>query len=341
MLSFQFDHGIQTLLAGVPGLSFRHWESDPDYQRLASVMNSSMQAVGTGHTVSAEELFNLFERGGNFSPTEDGFAAEVDGELVGWARPRVHYEADGSVIIRHEPQVQADWHGRGIGRALMQLVENRAATILHDDLRPRGILQLNLSEGAHVWREYAEGHGYEPTRYFFEMARDLGLKIPELALPEGFDVRPVKPEHVRPIWRALDEAFSDHWGHHVATEARYQAFAQDPLQDPALWKVAWAGDEIAGAVLNVVDESENVLLGRKRGYTEDIGVRRPYRRRGLATSLLARSLRMLKELGYEEAALTVDSENENSALKLYASLGFKKVRTTIVYRKPLAHPAGG
>ena len=46
-----------------------------------------------------------------------------------------------------------------------------------------------------------------------------------------------------------------------------------------------------------------------RGWLEHISVRRPWRRRGLASALIARSLRVLRERGFEEAALGVDAEN--------------------------------
>lgn len=54
---------------------------------------------------------------------------------------------------------------------------------------------------------------------------------------------------------------------------------------------------------------------RKRGYTETICVHLRWRRRGLARALLARSLRVLREQGLEEAALSVDAANPSGALR--------------------------
>ena len=39
--------------------------------------------------------------------------------------------------------------------------------------------------------------------------------------------------------------------------------------------------------------------------------------------------------GLDEAALGVDAENLSGALRLYESLGFRRYRTGIAYRKPL------
>jgi ribosomal protein S18 acetylase RimI-like enzyme len=88
-------------------------------------------------------------------------------------------------------------------------------------------------------------------------------------------------------------------------------------------------------VQNYIDAEQNAKFNRKRGYTENIAVRRPYRKQGLASALIARSLKMLKELGMEEAALGVDAENLSGALRLYENLGFRTVKRSTDYRKPL------
>ena len=88
-------------------------------------------------------------------------------------------------------------------------------------------------------------------------------------------------------------------------------------------------------ILNFIHEEENKEYNRKRGYTEEISVRRPWRRRGLARALLARSLKVLKDHGMTEAALTVDAENISGALGLYEDAGFQTVKRRTVYHKPL------
>jgi ribosomal protein S18 acetylase RimI-like enzyme len=100
-----------------------------------------------------------------------------------------------------------------------------------------------------------------------------------------------------------------------------------------LWKVGWDGDQVAGSVLNFLNEDENEEYQRKRGYTEGISVRRPWRKRGLATALITRSLMMFQEMGMTEAALAVDAQNLSGALRLYESVGFRQVKQSATYRK--------
>ena len=63
--------------------------------------------------------------------------------------------------------------------------------------------------------------------------------------------------------------------------------------------------------------------------------RAEYRRKGIARALIARSLRMLKAMNMQEAALTVDSGNASGALGLYESMGYRTYRTLVEWRKAL------
>jgi ribosomal protein S18 acetylase RimI-like enzyme len=91
-------------------------------------------------------------------------------------------------------------------------------------------------------------------------------------------------------------------------------------------------------VLNYINREENEHYARRRGYTEDIAVRRPWRRRGLASALIVRSLSALAERGMTEAALAVDAENPSGALRVYERLGYRQIKQWTVFRRQLEMP---
>ena len=161
--------------------------------------------------------------------------------------------------------------------------------------------------------------------------------IPDLPLPPGIVVRPADPEHYRAIWKAIDETARDEWGYRPFTEDDYHSWMRNPSFQPHLWQVAWetATESVVGHVLTYIDHAENEGAGRKRGYTEGIGVVPAWRRRGLAAALIARSLQAQKAAGMEEFGLVVDSENCSGALSLYERCGFRVVERNAVYRKRL------
>ena len=177
--------------------------------------------------------------------------------------------------------------------------------------------------------------GYAPALHGADMVRPDLEDIPEAPLPEGLVVRPPRRDEVRKVWDAEVEAFQDHLGAAPPGEEGFREMLDSPHHDPSLWRVAWDGDEVAGQVRSFINAPENEATGRQRGYTENISVRPPYRRRGLARALLVQSLHAVKERGMEEAALGVLTENVHGAFRLYESVGFRVVRSWTTLRKPL------
>jgi ribosomal protein S18 acetylase RimI-like enzyme len=76
-------------------------------------------------------------------------------------------------------------------------------------------------------------------------------------------------------------------------------------------------------------------MDRRRGYTEGIFTLREWRGRGIASALIARNLRLLRDRGMTEAALSVDTENPSGALGLYERHGFREHDRLIIFRKEL------
>ena len=70
-----------------------------------------------------------------------------------------------------------------------------------------------------------------------------------------------------------------------------------------------AGEEIAGLCLCDVNEEHIARIGRKEGWVDILGVRRPYRRQGLGRALLLAGLHVLKEAEMESAMLGVDADS--------------------------------
>ena len=76
-------------------------------------------------------------------------------------------------------------------------------------------------------------------------------------------------------------------------------------------------------------------VARRQGWVNSVGVRRAWRRRGIARALVAESLCVLRGAGMTSAGLGVDAENEHGALGIYEACGFRVARTDRIYRKPL------
>jgi GNAT superfamily N-acetyltransferase len=185
------------------------------------------------------------------------------------------------------------------------------------------------------WTALLESEGYQVFRYGVAMVRPDLENIPDLPLPEGIEVRPVKPEHYRAIIDAWNAACRDMRGQIPMSDEDFKGFQESQIFDPSLWQIAWYRDQVVGTTMSFINRQVNEEAGRKRGHVEAISVRRSWRGQGIAKALIARSLGLLKSRGMTEAALGVDAENPSGALRLYEKMGFKAVKRGVIYRKPL------
>ncbi len=216
---------------------------------------------------------------------------------------------------------------RGIGRALLHAQQDRLRAIAAGHPNDVGhSFQAWLFDGQVGAEALLHADGYAPIRWFAEMDRRLDLPIPARALPDGLEVRPVAAADHHRIFDAEADAFKDHWGQREWIESDFDRTFGDPNLDTTLWRVAWAGDQVAGVIVNSVPAAENETLGMNRGWLDRISVRRPWRKRGVASALIVSSLEAFRERGLDTAALGVDADNPTGAFRLYESLGFAPVR---------------
>jgi mycothiol synthase len=326
---------IDIELPAVPGLRFRRFGGESDYPGMVAANMAARIAAGVEEAVTVEGMTNDYAHLTNSDRDRDVAIVEIEDRIVGYVRVEWLDQTDGSRSYDSICLLEPEARGRGIGRTMLRWAEDRIRGIAasHESDGPRWIGTESWDADERARRLLASA-GYEPVRTFFDMVRPSLDDIPAAILPEGFSIRPIGRADLRAVWEADAKAFRDHWGGVDESEDAFQRFANDPRLDPSLHVVAFAGDEVAGAVLNLIDEAENEMFGRRRGLLDSVFVRRPYRRRGLARVLILESLRLLRERGMTSAWLGVDADNANAALHLYTSCGFVSERSMTAYRKP-------
>lgn len=335
----QSDEILVAEAPALAGLRFRHYRGRADHPAMADINTAARRANGGLETVTAEALDADYPHLPNCDLSRDFVGAELDGTLVGYGRVYWTDRNDGSRAFESICMIDPRVRGLGIGTAILAWQTRRSAELrasLRDD-RPAvwTAYAYGTDSGARVLLETA---GYAIVRRFCELNRDDFVGIPDLPLPDGFVVRPIDRADgalLRRVWDAGAEAFAEHWGE-AATDSddeQFAAFLASPSFQPELWQVAFAGDEVAGHILNYLDPPDDD--GARTGWTESIAVRKPYRRRGLARALLARSLATVRDAGATRAALGVDTGNVNHALDLYESLGFSVVAEQFEFHRPM------
>jgi mycothiol synthase len=321
------------------GLRLRPYAGEADLPDLVRIANAEAEADGLPYrTTVAEMRAHLGHDSASFTPVRDITFAELDGRVVATATREVVDTTDGFREFRLDGEVDPAFRRRGIGTALLEenmrrQRELQAAEAAEGSARPP-IFGSWTSERQPGDVALLEAAGFEPKRWFFEMVRPNLDDLPDLALPEGLEIRPIDASLARKVWDADVEAFQDHWGGFDSSDEYLQRWLDNPNTDLSLWVIAFDGDEVAAGCLNAIDADQNAALGTQRGWLGGVFTRRAWRRRGLASALIAESFRRFRDRGMTSAGLGVDAENESGALGLYERLGFEQQMRSTAWRRP-------
>lgn len=162
--------------------------------------------------------------------------------------------------------------------------------------------------------------GYVVTSTYEQMELVLDGPPTKPDVIAGIEIRPFAVgQDTEAIYRADEEAFLDERGHAPRTFERWnqRLNLRAETSDPPVWLIAWDTDEIAGAALGEVIE--------RVGWIHHLGVRRPWRRRGLGAALMLAALDAFYRLDIDAVRLNVDAQSLTNAHQLYRRLGFRVI----------------
>jgi ribosomal protein S18 acetylase RimI-like enzyme len=327
-------------IPSLPGATWRPLTLDdvPAYSRLRE---DAREADG-GEEVTTEEVARHELTDPNAPRESNSLALALpDGSLA--ASMIVHQRLAGSSARRAfmSGVTHPALRGRGIGTAIVGWGVARAEEVLAalpDDLP--GLLEAFMEDRLTDALALLEAAGFRPARYYYDMRRDLGEAIPAQPDLGGILVRPYDPTLAEGVRAAHNEAFADHWGSEpVAADSWGHDFVGHPQFRGDVSFVAFDGDEIAGYTVNYVAEADWQASGVREGWVGQLGVRRPWRGRGLATALLVRSMEAFRAAGLDGAILGVDTENTTGALGVYERVGFRPVRRSVRLQRPFVRDA--
>jgi mycothiol synthase len=285
--------------------------------------------------VDPDSLRNEWQVPG-FDPELDVyFVFSPEGKLAGfteaWANatPPVHPFIWGMVA----PEFQ----NLGIGSHLLAWSEQRARRVL--DLVPPDV-RISLYAGFPIEiqpaRTLLEDNDWTRIRSNYTMRIDMDFLPPAPEFPAGISLRTFRAKDAEAVFRAVDESFQDHFGHvdqpfETAFERFRHNLIEDPLFDSSLWFLAREDGEIAGLALcrrKAFDDPDC-------GYVSILGVRRPWRKRGLGLALLRQAFREFHGRDYRKVSLGVDAQNITGALCLYEKAGMHVIRQFEFYEKEI------
>jgi mycothiol synthase len=328
----------------VPGLFLRPVRWPEEASILIGVNNAMRTAGGSLALMTVEGIRAFYDHLEHSDLATDLRIGEVDGRPVAYVRVEWRDEHRGDrafgTAAFATPDAPAGTYAALLDWAIARHREN--AALLPPDGRRAVVTATTWGEDPES-EAAARTRGFADVRFAYEMLRPTLDGIPDRELPAGVECRPVEGGHLRAIFEAEVEAFAGHWGAGTedGSDANWQEFLEEPFnQQTDLWQVAWSGDDIVGMVRPFVNEEENARYGVQRGWCENISTRPAWRGKGVASALICRALRALRDRGMTEAALGVDAQNETGALRLYEAMGFRAVFREVEWRRPLDDEPG-
>ena len=310
-----------------PSLTLRpaRWS---DLNAVAELTHNVAEMEGDAMFImTADELAEAWKENG-FNVERDVFVVETgDGRVVG---SEEFYKEDGHHKLKADGCVHLQFRGMGIGSSLLEKMAERAQIEMElAEPDARVVIQSLVNNKDEAGHALLRANGYSPIRYSWRMEINLQEAPAPATFPAGVELRPfIKDKHAVDVWQADNEAFLDHWGSHEFT---YEDWSHgkfwNPNFDPTLWMIAWDGDEIAGFSQNRIRQGI--------GWVGTIGVRRPWRKRGLGLALLQQTFGEFYKRGTTTIGLGVDAANPTGATRLYQRAGMKVASEFALYEKEL------
>jgi ribosomal protein S18 acetylase RimI-like enzyme len=258
-----------------------------------------------------------------------------NGEIVGYCGV---WDVEPHVRVFSWAYVHPAYKGRGLQMALIDWLEARAKRAMRQ--APEGT-RVSLLHGAKSVDQdkqaLLERHGYALVRHWFRMLIEMDGPPPAPQFPEGIEIRTLdQAQDLRKVILADREIFRDHWGYvEHPLEEQIKDWGHwidnDPDHDPTLWFLAVDGNEIAGISLCAPKLAEDAEMG----YVMSLGVRRPWRRQGIALGLLHHTFGEFYRRGKRKVSLDVDASSLTGATRLYEKAGMHVQRQSMSYEKVL------
>ena len=268
----------------LPGFRMRPPAQDEDADEVAAFSNEECVAFLGVPVIDADWLRGRWTAPGVDRDRDFAVVESPSGELCAFLS--VEAEPPFSEVFALGIVAPA-FHGLGLGAAIVSENERRARRFeALADPPARVLIHAGALADEPKVSALLSSRGYREVRRFELRRVDFAGKPAPPRDMEGIIVRGFRPEEARQLYEAHAEAFADHWGEGEETYEDFRHHHLNPPEyDPALWFLAWDGDELAGYVGAHEKSREDPF----RGYIALLGVRRPYRRRGLGEALLLRA----------------------------------------------------
>jgi ribosomal protein S18 acetylase RimI-like enzyme len=311
------------------------WQIRPftmdDYQAIASIHNQ----LFPDDPYSPEEG-RFWDKHRDPKTRFQRWLVERDGQTIGMAEYSQREDAYHPRKFWFNLEVHPDWQRQGIGSALLERL--LAALQQYDPL----LVQTQVREDMTPSVSFLEARGFQNVWRMWESQLDVTgfdftpyADVEERLRERGIEIKPITelasdPERDRKLWALDDELEQDIPSLDEQTPFGYEQFVEKFLRNPQMpheaYFIALHDGEYIGLTALWRPSLEEGLISSLTG------VKRAYRRQGIALALKLRTIAYAQEQGKPYIKTWNDSPNEGM-IALNERLGFVRHTGWITYRK--------
>lgn len=271
---------------------------------------------------------------------------DVDDVLSWWRRDGFRIERDTWIVTTPDGAFAAC----GIMRDTGHRARVDPATNVHPAYRGRGLEEFQI-EHVEEWTrthcsvktvqwvmdtaqlanvEMLVVRGYRVVRHDYVMEIVMNEPPPRPVLPPGVLLRSFeRGRDERAVHACIQEAFRDLWGHSSdeSFEAWWTGYGDHKLWSPEISCVVMDGCEVAAAAM--------AFDFPKGGWIRQLGVRRPWRKKGIGLGILHHIFGEFSARGVKKVGLGVDAQSLTGATRLYERAGMSVKNHYARYEKEI------
>ena len=291
--------------------------NEADLSAIVDMVNTCLRAAGRradtvpGHIQDFWEDTNL--------ALDSVMLVTSAGEIVGYSS--VSPDSEWIRLDAHTC-VHPAYRHLGLEKALLALVEERARRLLAEAVLPIPAKMRAWAFYA-VQREMLTRAGYQITSSELNLEIDLREQPPMPQALPGISVRPYQPGHdEHAVHAVIQEAFQDIGGRpYRPFDEWVKGVMNHRFFDPEQLFVALDQGQVVGAINCRTYDDEP---GEIEGHITQLGVLRPWRKRGIARHLMQRVFATYYQRNIRHITISVDAHNATGAIQLYQGLGMQE-----------------
>ena len=300
-----------------------------DLDEIVDLINRDNTLTGIPVVVERDELWEEWNSSLT-SMERDCRVLSVDGRLRGVAWT-LFLPSESTVQRCYvEGAVDPDLRRNGHGRTLMDWGVNHARELLQTlatSDQPRSIrVQHRVDDTSRL--ELMREYDFSPVRWFDDLERPL-VDVPTPVSITDITIEPW-PSDDESVRRVKNIAFADHWGSSPTTPEGWEELVRGFGSRLDLSRVAvdTRTNEVVAFLLAKRYPSDDTTL-RRTATVDKLGTLPKFRKRGIGSALIIEALHAFAQEDLTHALIDVDSSSPTGAHRLYESLGFELLFSTV------------